>query len=130
MSDLMLDVDQAGELKAAFRRGDWTNREIKRSCEGNLLAEFRQVLLNKASIVPLITVQDGKFVGKEVTAVDGVRWVDGHHTRGDETHKAIARFLFGIDVTRRPMESLIHDYGESEVQRVISLVSAYAERFK
>lgn len=35
MSDLMLDVDQAGELKAAFRRGDWTNAEIKRLCEGN-----------------------------------------------------------------------------------------------
>ena len=29
MSDLMLDVDQAGELKAAFRRGDWTKTEVK-----------------------------------------------------------------------------------------------------
>ena len=44
MSDLMLDVDQAGELKAAFRRGDWTNADIKRACEGDLLARFRDVV--------------------------------------------------------------------------------------
>ena len=29
MSDLMLDVGLANELKMAFRRGDWTNEEIK-----------------------------------------------------------------------------------------------------
>ncbi|MEK7173028.1 MAG: hypothetical protein AAB740_03555 [Patescibacteria group bacterium] len=50
MSDLMLDVDQAGELKAAFRRGDWTNAEIKRACEGNFLAQVREVLLGRAEI--------------------------------------------------------------------------------
>jgi hypothetical protein len=51
MSDLMLDVDQAGELKAAFRRGDWTNAEIKKACEGDVLANFRDVLLGRAQIV-------------------------------------------------------------------------------
>ncbi len=50
MSDLMLDVDQAGELKAAFRRGDWTNAEIKRACEGDLLARFRDVVRGYAQI--------------------------------------------------------------------------------
>lgn len=40
----MLDVDQAGELKAAFRRGNWTNAEIKRLCEGNILAKVRDVI--------------------------------------------------------------------------------------
>ncbi len=50
MSNLMLDVDQAGELKAAFRRGDWTNTEIKRLCEGDTLAQFRKVLLGHAVI--------------------------------------------------------------------------------
>jgi len=39
MSDLMLDVDQAGELKAAFRRGLWTNADIKRFSEGTMTAE-------------------------------------------------------------------------------------------
>lgn len=51
MSDLMLDVDQAGELKAAFRRGDWTNTEIKKACEGDALAKFRKVIQDLAEIV-------------------------------------------------------------------------------
>jgi len=50
MSDLMLDVDQAGELKAAFRRGNWTNAEIKRLSEGNALTEVRDVILGRAEI--------------------------------------------------------------------------------
>ena len=54
----MLDVDQAGELKAAFRRGDWTNKEIKRLCEGNLLAQVRDVLLGRFDIRPAEHVID------------------------------------------------------------------------
>jgi hypothetical protein len=50
MSDLMLDVDQAGELKAAFRRGNWTNAQIKKLCEGNALAEVRDVVLGLSEI--------------------------------------------------------------------------------
>ncbi|MCH7492873.1 hypothetical protein IID19_04805 [Patescibacteria group bacterium] len=51
MSDLMLDVDQARELKAAFRRGDWTNALIKRACEGDSLAQFKLVVEGSAEIV-------------------------------------------------------------------------------
>lgn len=51
MSELMLDVDQAGELKAAFRRGDWTNAQIKRLSEGDLLAWVLLVLEGRAEIV-------------------------------------------------------------------------------
>lgn len=51
MSDLMLDVDQAGELKAAFRRGDWDNGQIKRLCEGDILLRVRQVIEGAAEIV-------------------------------------------------------------------------------
>ncbi len=50
MSDLMLDVDQASELKAAFRRGDWTNAEIKRLSEGDFLTRVRGVILGRAEI--------------------------------------------------------------------------------
>lgn len=50
MSDLMLDVDQASELKAAFRRGDWTNQEVKKLSEGTFLAEVRKVLRGQAVI--------------------------------------------------------------------------------
>jgi len=58
MSDLKLDVDQAGELKAAFRRSDWTNEEIKKLCEGNILAEVRQVIEGNAEIKTLEHVID------------------------------------------------------------------------
>ncbi len=50
MSDLMLDVGQANELKLAFRRTDWNNDDIKRLCEGNVLADVRSVLRGHAFI--------------------------------------------------------------------------------
>ncbi len=39
-TELMLDVGQANELKLAFRRHGWSNAEIKKLCEGNLLAHL------------------------------------------------------------------------------------------
>ncbi len=58
MSDLMLDVDQAGELKAAFRReGPWTNAQIKMLTERKgLLRKFHEVLLGNAEINFLFTL--------------------------------------------------------------------------
>ncbi len=50
MSDLTLDVDQAGELKAAFRRGNWTNSEIKTLSEGDRLAKVRLFVRGDAVI--------------------------------------------------------------------------------
>lgn len=50
MSDLMLDVSQAAELKMAFRRGNWTNEQIKRLSEGDLLTQVRKVILNLSVI--------------------------------------------------------------------------------
>ena len=67
MSELMLDVDQAGELKAAFRRGDWTNAEIKKLCEGEMLALVREFVLDRAEIVvkknevPLLILVNGQI---------------------------------------------------------------------
>ena len=46
----MLDVDQAGELKAGFRRHGWTNALIKKLSEGDNLAKVRDVLLGRAEI--------------------------------------------------------------------------------
>ena len=51
MSDLMLDVGLANELKMAFRRGDWTNEEIKRLCEGDILKQVRGVVRGLAEVV-------------------------------------------------------------------------------
>jgi hypothetical protein len=58
MSDLMLDVDQAGELKAAFRRANYTNAEIKKLSEGNILAQVRNVLKGVSIISPMSHVID------------------------------------------------------------------------
>ena len=49
-NDLMLDVGQANELKLAFRRAGYSNDEIKQLCEGNTLADVRNVLLGCAEI--------------------------------------------------------------------------------
>lgn len=50
---LMLDVDQAGELKAMFRREGWTNKAIKMLCEKKGLgALFLDVLEGRAEIKP------------------------------------------------------------------------------
>jgi hypothetical protein len=51
MSDLMLDVGQANELKLAFRKAGYEASDVKKLCEGHLLAQVLQVLLGNASIV-------------------------------------------------------------------------------
>lgn len=71
MSNLMLDVDQAGELKAAFRRGKWTNGEIKQACQGNFLSEVRQVVLGRM----VIALAEAK-TGAEVVVIDPIVRVD------------------------------------------------------
>jgi hypothetical protein len=77
MSDLMFDVDQAGELKAAFRRGGWTNQEIKRLCEDDMLARVRMVLLDH----PVITVPDYLFdLDADPFVPDG--WKVEEHQKG------------------------------------------------
>ena len=53
MSELMLDVGQANELKMAFRRAGFVASEVKTLVEGTTLAQFREVLLGRACIVPI-----------------------------------------------------------------------------
>lgn len=53
MSELMLDVGQANELKMAFRRAGYEASEVKRLSEGDILARVREVLLGHAHIVPI-----------------------------------------------------------------------------
>ncbi|MBI5421279.1 MAG: hypothetical protein HZA35_03130 [Parcubacteria group bacterium] len=50
---LMLDVGQANELKLAFRRGNWTNKEIKVLLEGDMLTRVREVILGRSEIKPI-----------------------------------------------------------------------------
>ncbi len=55
MSELMLDVGQANELKIAFRReGAWTNEEIKILCERKgFLTQVHEALLGRLEIKPV-----------------------------------------------------------------------------
>lgn len=54
----MLDVDQAGELKAAFRRANWTSADIKKACEGDFLSRALSVLRGQAEIAVVKHVVD------------------------------------------------------------------------
>ncbi len=57
MSELMLDVGQANELKLALRRHDFTSELVKQLSEGEILGEVRGVLCGTHRIVeiPLLT---------------------------------------------------------------------------
>lgn len=51
MSELMLDVGQANELKLAFRRAEWTPADIKRLCEGNLALKLLPVVRGLGDVI-------------------------------------------------------------------------------
>ncbi len=50
--DLMLNIQEVNELLSAFRRGEWTNQEVKQLTEGDALTTFKHVLLGKSKVVP------------------------------------------------------------------------------
>ncbi|HRH26412.1 MAG TPA: hypothetical protein PLF31_03010 [Candidatus Paceibacterota bacterium] len=52
MSDLTLDVGQACEVKEAFRRGKWSNADVKRFSQSDpdRMRLFREVMLGRAVI--------------------------------------------------------------------------------
>jgi len=52
-NDLMLDVSQAEELKFAFRRNNWTNKDIKVLSEGDILGKVLKVIKGQAEIKPI-----------------------------------------------------------------------------
>jgi len=47
----MLDVGLANELKLAFRRAGYTSEDIKRLCEGDILADVRRVFFGSGTTV-------------------------------------------------------------------------------
>ncbi|MEK7536857.1 MAG: hypothetical protein AAB584_00205 [Patescibacteria group bacterium] len=51
MSELTLEVGQANELKLAFRRHGYTAEEVKRLCEGNILAQTLLVIRGRAEVI-------------------------------------------------------------------------------
>jgi hypothetical protein len=77
MSDLMLDVGQAVELKEAFRRGGYNNAEIKQLSTGDTLAQVRNVLRGLAEIKSVEHVID---LGADPFLPDG--WKVEEHQKG------------------------------------------------
>jgi hypothetical protein len=78
MSDLMLDVGQANELKLAFRKAKYTNDDIKKLCEGSTLSDVRSVIRGHADVKILrnvIDLHEAPFIP------DG--WKVEQHLRGD-----------------------------------------------
>lgn len=73
----MLDVGQANELKLAFRRADFSNDDIKRLCEDNVLVDVRSVLRGHASIVVIEHVID---CDADPFVLDG--WTVEEHQKG------------------------------------------------
>lgn len=57
-TELTLDVGQANELKLAFRRAGYTNAEIKRLCEGDLLSRLLPVIKGHAEVTMIRYIID------------------------------------------------------------------------
>lgn len=57
-NELMLDVGQANEFKLACRRAGYTNADVKRLCEGGMLARFLPVMRGFSMVVPFNFVLD------------------------------------------------------------------------
>jgi hypothetical protein len=58
MSDIMLDVGQANELKLAFRKADYENSDVKRLCEDDLLEKLRLVMHGYADVKMIVKIVD------------------------------------------------------------------------
>lgn len=81
-TELMLDVGQANEFKLALRRNGWTNADVKRLCEGDVLATLLPVIRGTAEVLVrrhLIDASASPFLP------EGWRGVEEHRKMGEIT---------------------------------------------
>ena len=78
MSELILDVGQVNELKMALRRAGYGAGEVKRLTEGDILARVREVLLDRAQIVPIkaSTIQPVEVACSILTVPPGLTFAE------------------------------------------------------
>ena len=134
MSDLMLDVDQASELKAAFRRGGWTNAEIKRMCEGDNPTLLRRFLNNGCKFVmkgPSTLVIDRanlptpeKFIGADWSIWRGP--ADGKGLKGEEDQDPRSLTLTEVDFSKAVFDCPLHK-GEQYITGEVKLAREKAD---
>ena len=81
-TELMLDVGQANELKLAFRRHGWTNGEIKKLCEDDILAHLLPFVreYGKATVAMIPHVIDCDVDPFIPISLKGVAW----HNKGGQ----------------------------------------------
>jgi len=110
-TDLMLDVDQAGELKAAFRRtrgsdgSEWTNERIKKLSEGSILGQVLDVINGQSTIMQ---------IEKKVSETKSNLLVVDY---------GVAPSLIDLKVKAHPKRKDIAKYDLSKIERVLTLKS-------
>jgi hypothetical protein len=121
----MLDVDQAGELKRAFRRGDWTNAEVKKLSEGDILAQVRMVVrgLAEIQIVKRLlqlaqSFNPAEFIGSGWTVWKGP--ADGDGLEGEEDRDLREDALTELDLANLMFETCLEE-GESRITGEVKL---------
>ncbi len=92
MTELMLDVGQANEFKLACRRAGYTNADIKKLCEGDILAQFLSVLKGHANIVMAKHIID---CDADPYVPDG--WEVEEHTKGGQFEFEFQKIILYIN---------------------------------
>jgi hypothetical protein len=106
---LMLDVDQAGKLKAAFRRArgsdgsKWSNEGIKKLSKGTILSQVLDVLYGRSVIMPV--EKKSSDTESDLMAVD----------------YSIAPSLVNLKIKAHPKRKDIVEYDLSKTERVLTL---------
>jgi len=108
-NDLMLDVDQAGELKTAFRRtrgsdgAEWTNERIKKLSEGSILGQVLDVINGRSAIVQ---------IEKKVSETKSNLLIVDYD---------VAPSLVDLKIKTHPERKDIVEYDLSKIERVLTL---------
>lgn len=110
-NELMLDVDQAGELKAAFRRtrgsdgSEWTNERIKKLSEGSTLGQVLDVINGRSAIMQ---------IEKKVSEVKSNLLIVDY---------GVAPSLINLKIKSHPERKDVIEYDVSKIEHVLPLKS-------
>jgi hypothetical protein len=115
---LKLDVDQASELKAAFRRGGWTNTDIKKFSEGTMAQEVLGVIHGTAKIVPVAPPEFKTF--KTIKLGTGHKTADDFRAALKDAGYLIGNLASDILILGRPALKVVEH--ETEVELMVASV--------
>jgi len=93
-SELMLDVGQANEFKLAMRRNGWTNADLKKFCEGDVMGRTLSVLRGQSDIVPLVSSATVGKLSEHLIDTDTPPFVPSGWEAEPNGHKKRGQFLW------------------------------------